>query len=210
MATTDGIFVDGECVVEGDTTGPRSAQALLRDPAVEVAVLKTARGGLIRGGPGYDLCDVAVVTNISRDYLGQDNIETVDDLVFVKSLVQQVGKIGGQMLDKIVLKEDRDPRGRPRGEAAEILLRGVREGAKEKEVVTILDEAEAVEYALQESCCGDLVVIFYEKLTPVIQVLNKYIKLRQVEQQDGSRRKISEREGKNKQEKKEKLANNTR
>jgi cyanophycin synthetase len=46
MATTDGIYIGGELVVEGDTTGPISAQTVLSDPSVEIAVLETARGGI--------------------------------------------------------------------------------------------------------------------------------------------------------------------
>ena len=49
MTTTDGIYIDGALTVEGDMTGPISAQMALRDPTISVAVLETARGGLIRG-----------------------------------------------------------------------------------------------------------------------------------------------------------------
>jgi cyanophycin synthetase len=87
MATTGGIFVGGRRVARGDTTGPLSARAVLADPAVEVAVLETARGGIIRGGLGFDWCDVAVVTNIARDHVGTDGIRDLDDLVHLKALV---------------------------------------------------------------------------------------------------------------------------
>ena len=70
MTTTDGIFIGDERVVEGDTTGPQSAQVVLSDPAVEVAVLETARGGIVRRGLGYDWSDIGVMTNIRDDHLG--------------------------------------------------------------------------------------------------------------------------------------------
>lgn len=85
--TTSGIFVNDECLLKGDTTGPKSAQTVLRDKRVTAAVLETARGGMIRGGLGYDRADVAVITNIAEDHLGQDGIETLEELVRVKSLV---------------------------------------------------------------------------------------------------------------------------
>ena len=44
--------------MKGDTTGPLSAKMLLTDKAIDVAVLETARGGIIRSGLGYDLADV--------------------------------------------------------------------------------------------------------------------------------------------------------
>jgi cyanophycin synthetase len=74
MTTTDGIFINGECVAKGDTTGPHSARAVLCDPSVEVAVLETARGGIARRGLGYDWSDVSVMTNIQPDHIGQDGI----------------------------------------------------------------------------------------------------------------------------------------
>ncbi len=87
LTTTDGIFIDEQLVVEGDTTGPWSSRLVLRDPSVEAAVLEVARGGIIHGGLAFDYCDVGLVTNITGDHLGQDGIETTDDLVRVKSLV---------------------------------------------------------------------------------------------------------------------------
>jgi cyanophycin synthetase len=98
MTTTDGIYVGDEQVVEGDTTGPQSAQVVLSDPAVEVAVLETARGGIIRRGLGYDWSDIGVMTNISDDHLGQDGIKTVEDVLYIKSLVAERVKEGGTLV----------------------------------------------------------------------------------------------------------------
>ncbi|CUH95464.1 Cyanophycin synthetase [Propionispora sp. 2/2-37] len=98
MTTTDGIYIDQYCAMRGDTTGPASARLVLADPSVEVAVLETARGGIIRGGLAFDQCDVGIVTNITEDHLGQDGIETLEDLAFVKSLVVETVKPDGVAL----------------------------------------------------------------------------------------------------------------
>lgn len=98
MTTTDGIYIGGERVAAGDLTGSQSARTVLSDPIVEVAVLETARGGIIRGGLGYDWSDVAVLTNIQPDHLGQDGIETLDDLLFVKSLIAERVREGGDLI----------------------------------------------------------------------------------------------------------------
>lgn len=98
MTTTDGIYIGGERVVEGDTTGPRSAMAVLSDPSVEIAVLETARGGIVRGGLGYDWSDVGVVTSIGEDHIGQDGIKTIEDVVFIKSLVAERVREGGTIV----------------------------------------------------------------------------------------------------------------
>ncbi|EPZ53202.1 cyanophycin synthetase [Alicyclobacillus acidoterrestris] len=87
--TTGGVYLNDELIQRGDTTGPRSAKLILSNPDVEVAVLETARGGIMRGGLAYDKADVAVMTNISLDHIGQDNIDTIEDLVHVKSLVAE-------------------------------------------------------------------------------------------------------------------------
>ncbi|EEG76609.1 cyanophycin synthetase [Dethiobacter alkaliphilus] len=89
ICCTDGIYFNGQQVKKGDLTGPLSARTVLAHPDIEVAVLETARGGLIRRGLGYDRADVAVITNIRADHLGQDGIETLDDLAHVKSLVAE-------------------------------------------------------------------------------------------------------------------------
>lgn len=87
MTTTDGIYLKGKMILPGDTTGPASARVVLRDSSVDVAVLETARGGLIRAGLGYDYSDVGIITNISADHLGLDGINTLKELAKVKSLV---------------------------------------------------------------------------------------------------------------------------
>jgi cyanophycin synthetase len=98
MTTTDGIYIDGERIVDGDTTGPQSAQVVLGDPAVEAAVLETARGGILRRGLGYDWSDIGVMTNISDDHIGQDGIKSVDDVLNIKSLVAERVKEGGTLI----------------------------------------------------------------------------------------------------------------
>ncbi len=95
MTTTDGIFIDSECIMSGDTTGPASAKIVLTDPGVQVAVLETARGGILRGGLAFDYCDVGIITNITEDHLGQDGIEDLQDMAFIKSLVVETVIPGG-------------------------------------------------------------------------------------------------------------------
>ena len=118
MTTTDGIYLDGRPLARGDMTGPKSAQAILSDPAVDMAVLETARGGIVRGGLGYDVADVAVMTNIQLDHVGQDGIEDLDDLLHIKSLVIERVREGGTVVlnadDPLVLSLATNPRLRRR------------------------------------------------------------------------------------------------
>lgn len=98
MATTDGVYSGGELVRRGDDTGPASARAVLADPLVTAAVLETARGGILRRGLGYDWSDVGVVTNVTLDHVGQDGIDGVEDLVWIKSLVAERVRDGGTLV----------------------------------------------------------------------------------------------------------------
>jgi cyanophycin synthetase len=98
MSCTDGVHIGGRCVLEADASGPRSAEMVLDDTSVEAAVLETARGGIIRRGLGYDMADIAVVTNISRDHLGDDGIDELSELIGVKALVAEEVRPGGTVV----------------------------------------------------------------------------------------------------------------
>ncbi len=89
LTSTDGIYIDGTQIMAGDMSGPQSAQMVLKNPAVDFAVLETARGGIIRSGLGFDRCNVAVVTNVASDHLGLKGIDTLSDLAKVKAVVPQ-------------------------------------------------------------------------------------------------------------------------
>jgi cyanophycin synthetase len=114
MTTTDGIWVGGRQVARGDTTGPHSARMVLSDPTVQAAVLETARGGITRRGLGYDWSDVGLLTNIQPDHFGQDGIETLEDLVYIKSLVAERVRDGGTLVlnadDELLARLADEPR----------------------------------------------------------------------------------------------------
>jgi cyanophycin synthetase len=101
MACTDGIYFAGERIDEEDCSGPQSARAVLMNPQVEVAVLETARGGILREGLGFDRCDIGVVTNIGEgDHLGQADIQTTEQLAKVKrAIVEAMAPTGYAVLN---------------------------------------------------------------------------------------------------------------
>ncbi|MBC2579893.1 cyanophycin synthetase [Clostridium sp. DJ247] len=98
MTTTGGIYINNKCISKGDTTGYYSAKTVLTNREIDAAVLETARGGIIRKGLAYDLADVGVITNITEDHLGIDNVETIEDLAYVKSLVGEAVKEDGYVV----------------------------------------------------------------------------------------------------------------
>ena len=100
FTTSDGIYIQNHMMEKGDTTGPISAEYILRDPTVEFAVLETARGGILRSGLGFTLCDIGIITNIQEDHLGLSDIHTLDDLARVKAtVVKSIKKSGWAVLN---------------------------------------------------------------------------------------------------------------
>lgn len=95
LTSTSGVYINDVLVNPGDATGPRSARMVLRDPTVEVAVLETARGGMLREGLAFDQCDIGAFLNVAEDHLGLKGINTVDDLADLKALVVETVKRGG-------------------------------------------------------------------------------------------------------------------
>jgi cyanophycin synthetase len=116
-SSTDGVFRgDGELVEAGDYSGfGGAARALAQEP--DVAVLETARGGILLRGIGVQHNDVAVVTNVSEDHLGLHGVDTVDQLAEVKSVVTRITRPNGWDVlnadDPRVLAMRRHATGRP-------------------------------------------------------------------------------------------------
>jgi cyanophycin synthetase len=116
-SSTDGVFRDdGVLVEDGDYSGfGGAARALGQEP--DVAVLETARGGLLLRGIGVQHNDVAVVTNVSEDHLGLHGVDTVDQLAEVKGVVTRITRPNGWDVlnadDPRVLAMRRHATGRP-------------------------------------------------------------------------------------------------
>jgi cyanophycin synthetase len=92
LTTTDGIYVNGKLTVKGDTTGPVSAQMVLQDPNTEIAVLETARGGLIRSGLGYEYCNVGACLNVSADHIDITEGSSLADLAKIKRIITDAAR----------------------------------------------------------------------------------------------------------------------
>lgn len=168
LTSTSGVYVGGERIMKGDASGPISARMVLADPTVDVAVLETARGGILREGLGYDRCDVGCVLNVSDDHLGLKDINTVEELAAVKSVVtESVARRGLSVLngdDPLTLRMARHARGR----IAYFTMRGGQElppqlhkHILEGGLLAVLEPSPAG---------GELVILDGDKRHPVISV----------------------------------------
>ncbi|MCB9740911.1 MAG: hypothetical protein H6747_16715 [Deltaproteobacteria bacterium] len=151
--STDGLTLDGALVERGDWTGPGGARTVLRDPRVELAVLETARGGLLRRGLSTEGVDAAAVTNVSDDHLGEWGIDDVAAMAEVKLLVARAVRPAG----RLVLRDD--PLLRAAAETAR-LAEGVRvlwlrsDDAGGQGVVAWLEDADGAAPTLVVDCGG--------------------------------------------------------
>ncbi len=104
ISSTDWIAVNDDIIDRGDYSGPGGARSVLRDKWVDVAILETARGGLLRRGLGVNRANASLITNIAEDHMGEFGVQTLDELADVKWIVSSV--LTGQ--DKLILNAD-DP-----------------------------------------------------------------------------------------------------
>lgn len=109
-SSTDWIQVGEELLDSGDWSGPGGARAILKDTRVDVALLETARGGMLRRGLGVNRVDVSIVTNVAEDHMGEMGVHCLQDLTEVKFIVEHAG-------DHLVLNAD-NPEVRRRGQNA--------------------------------------------------------------------------------------------
>jgi len=138
MTSTDGVYIDERLVRRVDASGPKSAQMVLQNPRVDMAVFEVARGGILREGLGYGRNDVGVVLNVTGDHLGLREVETLEQLAGVKQVVvEAVPKSGWAVLnadDPLVLEMRRHCSGQvilfSMQEKHELVDRWIRRGRK--------------------------------------------------------------------------------
>ena len=87
LTGSQGAFVGGQQLRQGDLAGGRAALSMLQDPSVTALVAELARGGLIKRGVGLDALDVGAVLNVQDNHLGLDGVHTREQLADVKALV---------------------------------------------------------------------------------------------------------------------------
>lgn len=102
LASTGSIIINDEVIKKGDTTGFYSAKTVLTNPKVEMAVLETARGGILRKGLGFKGSKVAIITSLSEDHIGAEGINSLDDLMDIKLVTTREVRDDG----KVIIKAD--------------------------------------------------------------------------------------------------------
>jgi cyanophycin synthetase len=96
MSNTEGVVIGNDKILSGDYSGPEGTKFVLKEPSVEAAVLEVARGAILRRGLNVYESDVGVFMNVSGDHLGQEDIETVEEMADVKGIVVETVKDTGR------------------------------------------------------------------------------------------------------------------
>ena len=92
ISSTDWVRVGDEQLDAGDYSGPGGARLVLRDPRTTIAILETARGGILRRGLAVERVDVAAVLNVAADHLGEWGVGSMTGLADAKFVVAKVAK----------------------------------------------------------------------------------------------------------------------
>lgn len=98
LSSTDWIAVNDHVIDRGDWSGPGGARAVLREANVDVAILESARGGLLRRGLGVARADAALITNIAADHLGDFGSQNLDELLEIKWIVSRAVQDSGNLI----------------------------------------------------------------------------------------------------------------
>jgi UDP-N-acetylmuramyl tripeptide synthase len=98
LSSTDWTAIDGAVLERGDFAGPGGARSVLRHPATELAVLESARGGLLRRGLAVTRADAALITNIAEDHLGDFGSQSLEELLEIKWIVSRAVAASGALI----------------------------------------------------------------------------------------------------------------
>ena len=98
LSSTDWIAVNDRIIDRGDWSGPGGARAVLRENDVDVAILESARGGLLRRGLGVEHADAALITNIAEDHLGDFGSQSLEELLDIKWIVSRTVRERGRLI----------------------------------------------------------------------------------------------------------------
>jgi cyanophycin synthetase len=89
--------------------------------------------------------------------------------------IETMGRIAGESFDRLIIKEDDSPRGRPAGETADLMKRGALAAGHDPNAIEIvLSEPEAVEHALRLGRKDDLIVITADNIKRTFEQILKW------------------------------------
>ena len=111
LSCTDWVSVNDRIIDRDDWSGPGGARMVLRQADVNVAIMETARGGLLRRGLGVTTADAALITNIAEDHLGDFGSQSLEELLNIKWVVSHAIATSGALIlnadDRLLVEKSR-------------------------------------------------------------------------------------------------------
>ena len=98
LSSTDWIALNDRVIDRGDWSGPGGARIVLRQQDVDLGILETARGGLLRRGLAVIKADAALITNVAEDHLGDFGSQNLGELLNVKWIVSRAVETSGSLI----------------------------------------------------------------------------------------------------------------
>ena len=89
-------------------------------------------------------------------------------------IIEQAGRVAAKGFHRIIIREDGDLRGRAKGEVAGLLCEAIKNEAPERECSIVLNESEAIRYAIRSMTEDEVIVVFYDKLEPIMELVKQY------------------------------------
>jgi cyanophycin synthetase len=94
--------------------------------------------------------------------------------------IRELGEVAARHFDALIVREDRNLRGREPGEVAELVATGARAsaggGARCRSLDVVLDELEASRLALDRANPGDLVVLCADRVESIVDELQSRVR----------------------------------
>lgn len=178
-------------MVEDAMAAVAAGWGLGKDPNVMAVALRSFRGGASMN-PGrfnlYGVGDVQVLLDYGHNLPAVEAAIETARLLAPRRLVGVVGVPGDRRdeditllgrtvargFDRLILKEDKDLRGRAPGEVLDLLNKGAsRQRQRPQKIEIVPDEVECLSMAILTALPGDLIVCFYEKLAPLLAVIEE-------------------------------------
>lgn len=89
--------------------------------------------------------------------------------------IKSLGVFSGKMFDEIIIRHDKDMRGRPKSEITDLLIRGIKQEHKNIPITVISDELEAIQYAIDHAPKGAFIVLCTDSINESIDYIRNRV-----------------------------------
>lgn len=89
--------------------------------------------------------------------------------------ITNIGRYAAQMFDQIIIRHDKDSRGRAKEEISKFLVEGIREVNIHLPISVISDEIDAVQYAIDNAIVDEFIFISVDNIQKTIAYVDQQV-----------------------------------